>query len=144
MYHTERKFLSARVPVTDLTDEEKNNHLFRTPPSDGSKKKEPEKPKTPPKQYGLGPDGNSEYRYKFSKYQVVPRIHEIYPRHTFQGFAPVDDASVHVVDEGTTGGQIKKLTTEAIRAHHQRKGTEERKDNSIEIVPSNPVPIATN
>ena len=45
-YHVERQFLSARVPITQLTDDEKKNHLFRIPPQEGgSKKTKPEKPK---------------------------------------------------------------------------------------------------
>ena len=42
--------------------------------------------------YGLGPREQSEYRVKYEPtLEPVPRVREVYPRHTFHGFGHFDE-----------------------------------------------------
>lgn len=91
--------------------------------------------------YGRGPRDRSEYRIMYPVNEMNSRLREIYPRHTFHGFGPLDrdgkpvtrDASVHFV---TTEKDLLEHGVKAENFIKPKKGTMHRKEASVEVLPA--------
>jgi len=91
--------------------------------------------------FGQGPREKSEYRVKYPTHERLTRLGEIYPRHTFHGFAPLDkdgkpltrDASIQLMTSEPE--QLERSDYLEIGAR-PKKGTILKDEASIEIAPS--------
>uniref|UniRef100_H2YY78 Uncharacterized protein n=1 Tax=Ciona savignyi TaxID=51511 RepID=H2YY78_CIOSA len=139
LYHKERDMLSKHVPIQELTAEEKNNHLFRIPPL-------PQIPAEPDKVQNSKDSADSteienelkssEYRIKFLPYSTLPRVREIYPRHTFHGLAPLTDDRKPVTRDASIGLVVPMETEFETFSNRPIQGVMHSTDASVEIAPS--------
>ena len=99
--------------------------------------------------YGEGPRGRSEYRVMFPSHEKRSRIREVYPRHMFYGFAPLDknrkpvtrDASVHLAS--TEKDLSKNLIPASSDKIWPLKGEMHPREASIEVISPFKRPNAT-
>ncbi|XP_076801957.1 uncharacterized protein LOC143446271 isoform X1 [Clavelina lepadiformis] len=150
-YHKERTLLSIHRPINPLTDEEKKTHLFQIPsiPEKNSEKMAKEEvPKDA--EFGEGPHKKSEYRHKFIPHESGPRLREIYPRHTFEGVAPLDkdgkpvnrDASIHLLAaDKNLIEQLEMNNKKMLESARSKPGSTLQNEASVEIAPQSATPM---
>nr|XP_018669380.1 uncharacterized protein LOC100176752 [Ciona intestinalis] len=137
LYHKERGLLSKHFDIKELTDEEKQNHLFRIPPlqpkfakqlSDEIKDDTDDLSKTEDHI-----NTSSEYRIQYPPYKVLPRLHEIYPRHTFHGLAPLTDDGKPVTRDASIGLVGSRENATVVTSNRHAPGTMHENEASVEI-----------